>query len=152
VVPRGPVMGCHVAPLYWLLVCYVKFYGSVGVEPRPPPTVKGLTKSARPTRHTMFLIYNMVFYLFEFTLCIFGGGSGWGLAPTRGHMFIVHMTIPCLKWHARRGFSNIGPRLYCILHMTILFIKWRAFGFLPFSRGFMCTFHMTTLVNGARGF
>jgi hypothetical protein len=33
-VPRAPVMGCHVAPLYWLLVCYQNFMESMGVEPR----------------------------------------------------------------------------------------------------------------------
>jgi hypothetical protein len=39
-VPRGPVMGCHVAPLYWLLVYwfdYQNFMESVGFEPRTSP-------------------------------------------------------------------------------------------------------------------
>jgi hypothetical protein len=31
VVPRGPVMGCHMAPLYWLLVQNIM--DSVGFEP-----------------------------------------------------------------------------------------------------------------------
>jgi hypothetical protein len=36
-VPRGPVMGCHVAPQYWMLVVVLKFNGSVGVKPQTSP-------------------------------------------------------------------------------------------------------------------
>jgi hypothetical protein len=37
-VPRGPVMGCHMAPLYWFMGCYVKLLESVGFDPRTSPT------------------------------------------------------------------------------------------------------------------
>jgi hypothetical protein len=40
-VPRGPVMGCHVAPCGWFMG-YVKFYGFGGVEPATYPPGNGL--------------------------------------------------------------------------------------------------------------
>jgi hypothetical protein len=36
-VPRGPVVGYHVAPLYWLWFVNQNFMESVGVEPRTSP-------------------------------------------------------------------------------------------------------------------
>jgi hypothetical protein len=39
-VPRGPVKGCHVAPLYWFMSRYVKLLGSVGFDPRTSPSHK----------------------------------------------------------------------------------------------------------------
>jgi hypothetical protein len=39
-VPRGPVMGCHVAPSYWQWFVIQNFMESVGVEPRTSPMVQ----------------------------------------------------------------------------------------------------------------
>jgi hypothetical protein len=36
-VPRGPMMGCHMAPRDWLLALYVKLYGMAGGRTRRPP-------------------------------------------------------------------------------------------------------------------
>jgi hypothetical protein len=57
VVPRGPVMGCHVAPLYWLLV--QNFMESMGFEPRTSPPCKALAMAALPACHALFLINYM---------------------------------------------------------------------------------------------
>jgi hypothetical protein len=50
VVPRGPVMGCHVAPLYWLLVfgLFIKILWRLwGSTPGPPHRLS--LHSIRPT-------------------------------------------------------------------------------------------------------
>jgi hypothetical protein len=39
-------------------------------------------------------------------IVIFGGGSGWGLAPTRGHIICyIYVTMPVGKWRARGCFK-----------------------------------------------
>jgi hypothetical protein len=64
-VPRGPVMGCHVAPLigYGLFKIIWSPWDS---NPGPPPMVKAFAKSTLPTSHTLFLLYYMCFNVFKF--------------------------------------------------------------------------------------
>jgi hypothetical protein len=39
-VPHGPIMGYHVAPLYWFMSRYVKLLGSMGFDPQTSPPYK----------------------------------------------------------------------------------------------------------------
>jgi hypothetical protein len=61
-VPRGPVMGCHVAPLYWLVG--QNFMESVGIEPRTSPFGSALVVCGLPLAHTVVLV-SYGFIIFE---------------------------------------------------------------------------------------
>jgi hypothetical protein len=60
-VPRGPIMGCHVAPQVFGFGLLIKiFMESVGFEPRTSPPPNAFTKSARPMPHVVS------YYIYEF--------------------------------------------------------------------------------------
>jgi hypothetical protein len=81
-VPHGPIMGCHVAPLYWILVCYVKFYWSPwGSTLGPHHRCNALTKSARPIRPYNVAYHMMVCIVFTFECLYIWAGVGPGLSP-----------------------------------------------------------------------
>jgi hypothetical protein len=87
-VPPGPVMGGHVAPVYWLWVYgwFIKiFMGPWGSTHGPLPTVQSLNTPPLPMCHIRFLTIHVCLKLYKLKLFHFWrGGSGWGLAPTRG--------------------------------------------------------------------
>ena len=84
-VPRGPVMECHVAPLYWLLGLFKILYSPPDSNRGPPHRPRALTKSPRPLRHALVLIICVGLFIFELNYVLNGGGLGRGLAPTHGY-------------------------------------------------------------------
>jgi hypothetical protein len=93
-VPRGPIMGCHVAPQYWLVVLFVKSFGVHGV--RPPDLLQGpstFTKSTRPLHHHLLLVIYMNIYVFKFGVCRFWRGVGPGLSPGPWSCGLLYVTI-----------------------------------------------------------
>jgi hypothetical protein len=81
-VPRGPVVGCHVAPRDWLLVCCVKFGMASGVE--PTTSRQGMDwQNGLAT----WAVVVLVTYTCKFVLCLVKGfrrEKGRGLAPALG--------------------------------------------------------------------
>jgi hypothetical protein len=55
-VPRGPGMGCHVAPCFG---CLKFLWSPWDSNPGPPHICKVFAKSALPMHHTMLLIIYM---------------------------------------------------------------------------------------------
>jgi hypothetical protein len=93
-VPRGPIVGCHVAPLYWLLVYWFvnqNFMGPWGSNPRTSPFGNALVECGLPLAHTVVLINHVPFNIFKFKcICGLGPRPGQGLAPALGHA-LFHM-------------------------------------------------------------
>ena len=86
VVPRGPVMGYHMAPWQWFIGS--KFMESVGIEPRTSPFGNALVVTGLPLAHTMVLIYQMCFIIFELYCNVIWGASKLGLSPSPGRMYL----------------------------------------------------------------
>ena len=115
-VPHGPVMVCHVAPLYWLLVCYVKFYWSLwGSTLGPPHRCKVLAMATLPVRHTLFPINYMVSKLYKFDLCVCRRrvGPGLSLGPWFFHITYAHTPV-----NGTQSYVLIGARSHGFIHMT----------------------------------
>jgi hypothetical protein len=91
-VPRGPIMGCHVAPRYWLVgLVYKNFMGVRGVRPPDLPTVQSLHKS--PDQWATFVscyVYGFLIYYLKLHFCILGG-VGPGLSPDPWSFAIVYI-------------------------------------------------------------
>jgi hypothetical protein len=90
-VPRGPDMGCHVAPyLVWLFKIIWSLWGS---NPGPPAMVERLHMVwvTNSPRISSYYIYGLNIFKFELVY-ISARGSGWGLAPARGSHVSIHMT------------------------------------------------------------
>jgi hypothetical protein len=89
-VPRGTVMGCHVVPLYWLLVCLLKCIGvRWGSTPGPPHRIAPSQSLSDQWTIIYALIYIWIDIYLNSNYVINDGGSGRGLAPTRNHIIIT---------------------------------------------------------------
>jgi hypothetical protein len=117
-VPRGPGMGCHVAPCYWLLF---KIYGVHGDRTPDLPTMEKLWQSPPCQRAThMFLVIYMILYIFKFDCFMVGRGSGLGLSPSpRSHIY-YHMTttLSQMRMHFSNGFKH--GYIHHPLHPTLV--------------------------------
>jgi hypothetical protein len=76
-VPRGPGMGCHVAPqFFWF--GYKIIWSPWGSNPGPPALVERLHTGGLPIAHALVLIIYVSFNLFEFDLCVVWRGGRVG--------------------------------------------------------------------------
>jgi len=86
-VPRGPVMGCHVAPCGWFVVLYKIVWFHRGSNPRPI-----LRATDWQDRATLVLITNTIKNIFELKLRFRRRRKGPGLSPSPRFNKQCHMT------------------------------------------------------------
>jgi hypothetical protein len=162
-VPRGPIMGCHVAPRYWLIVLFVKMYWSPwGSAPEPPHCIAtSQSSSDQRTTGCALLFIRVILYL-NLNYVINGRGVGSGLSPDPRSYHLSHVTIciyragvgcngssPDLRGMAR---ICVKPWFYYICYMTIGYTERCTGGFkrLRFSPFANAQGHMTSTCPGAR--
>jgi hypothetical protein len=109
-VPRGPVMGCHVAPCYWLL--YKTLLESTGFDPvtsthdvQPLQSLHCQCATPYALIYVWFQIYLSLIFMY------WRGGPGWGLAPAPGRIHCCNMTT-CYAICARMIWFELVQRLY----------------------------------------
>jgi hypothetical protein len=80
-VPRGPNMGCHVAPYLIWFGC-LKLYGVCGDQTLDlPPWWSAFTRCGLPITHTLFLVMYTVLLIFKFELWYGLGAVRAGAKP-----------------------------------------------------------------------
>jgi hypothetical protein len=114
-VPRGPIMGYHVAPGFWLFD--QNFLESVGFDPQTSPPTYALTSSLNQYTIVCCLLCKWINIHLNLNCFVNGGGSGRGLSPTRGSIVLTYNHILCLKAH-RICVLICNPRLYILKHVT----------------------------------
>jgi hypothetical protein len=117
-VPRGPIMGCHVAPLYWLLVL-CKIIGVRGVRPPDLPTAYSFHK-LRPTNGSHIVPCNIYeFNCISIRVCDRWQGVGPGLSPGPRSFDCIydHTIYGIARQLVGAGFIIHSPWFYVICHM-----------------------------------
>jgi hypothetical protein len=90
-VPRGPIMHCHVAPRYWLIVICKMYWSPWGSTPGPPHHI-AFTIFDRPMGYTLYVVIYMYLIVFKFKVCDRWQGVGLGLSPDPWSFFRI---CPC---------------------------------------------------------
>jgi hypothetical protein len=80
-VPHGPIVGCHVAPRYWLIVICKMYWSPWGSTPGHPHRID-FTISDRPMGYTLCIVIYMYLIVFKFKVCDRWRGVGPGLSPS----------------------------------------------------------------------
>jgi hypothetical protein len=101
VVPHGPGMGNHVAPIQQLCGKFQKCFGVPWVlNPRPSSSPSAITKSPFTNTPPSYLLNEKSLMLFKFECIVVWAEGGWGIAP-------AHVFITLCDHHKTKGAGTI---------------------------------------------